>query len=162
MDPAFCLTTMDVLPANHLLVRKETEAKRISELISDDPAQLIVEALQSYPNHATTAIDLEITLAQVVGEEKFKKWWATTKKALAKDPRISVPEKKTELYILRETPVSAEDEILEQFNSTRSARRRIALAEELVAAVGKKDVKTDLSAILAGVAEAVKVQQPAR
>jgi transcription elongation factor GreA len=156
MDPAFCLTTMDVLPANHLLVRKETEAKRISELISDDPAQLIVEALQSYPNHATTAIDLEITLAQVVGEDKFKKWWATTKKALAKDPRISVPEKKTELYVLRETPVSAEDEILEQFNSTRSARRRIALAEELVAAVGKKDVKTDLSAILAGVAEAVK------
>lgn len=156
MDPAFCLTTMDVLPANHLLVRKETDSKRIAELISDDPAQLIVEALQSYPNHATTAIDLEITLAQVIGEEKFKKWWAATKKVLAKDPRISVPEKKTELYVLRETPVSAEDEILEQFNSTRSARRRIALAEELVAAVGKKDIKTDLSAILAGVAEAVK------
>ena len=156
MDPAFCLTTMDVLPANHLLVRKETESKKIAELIADNPAQLIVEALESYPNHATTAIDLEITLAQVIGEEKFKKWWAATKKALAKDPRISVPEKKTELYVLRETPVSAEDEILEQFNSTRSARRRIALAEELVAAVGKKDVKTDLSAILAGVAEAVK------
>jgi transcription elongation factor GreA len=156
MDPAFCLTTMDVLPANHLLVRKETESKKIAELISDNPAQLIVEALQSYPNHATTAIDLEITLAQVVGEDKFKKWWAATKKALAKDPRVSVPEKKTELYILRETPVSAEDEILEQFNSTRSARRRIALAEELVSAVGKKEVKTDLSAILAGVADAVK------
>ena len=156
MDPAFCLTTMDVLPANHLLVRKETESKVISDLIADNPAQLIVEALQSYPNHAATVIDLEITLAQVVGEEKFKKWWAATKKVLAKDPRVSVPEKKTELYILRATPVSAEDEILEQFNSTRSARRRIVLAEELVAAVGKKDVKTNLSAILTGVAEAVK------
>jgi len=156
MDPAFCLTTMDVLPSNHLLVRKETESKKISELIAEDPAQLIVEALESYPNHATTAIDLEITLAQVVGEDRFKKWWASTKKALAKDPRISVPEKKTELYVLRETPVSAEDEILEQFNSTRSARRRIALAEELIATVGKKEVKTDLSAILAAVTEAVK------
>jgi transcription elongation factor GreA len=156
MDPAFCLTTMDVLPANHLLVRKETESKTIADLIADNPAQLIVEALQSYPNHATTAIDLEITLSQVVGEDKFKKWWASTKKALAKDPRISVPEKKTELYVLRETPVSAEDEILEQFNSTRSARRRILLAEELVSAVGKKEIKTDLSVILSGVAEAVK------
>ena len=67
---------------------------------------------------------MEITLAQVIGEEKFKKWWSAAKKAVAKDPRVSVPEKKTECYILRETPISSEDEILEQFNTTRSARRR--------------------------------------
>jgi transcription elongation factor GreA-like protein len=134
MDPAFCVTTMEVLPANHLLVRKETEPKKILELIADNPAQLIVEALESYPNKATTAIDLEITLSQVIGEEKFKKWWADARKAVAKDPRVLVPEKKTECYVLRETPVSAEDEIFDQFNSTRSARRRISLAEDFASA----------------------------
>jgi transcription elongation factor GreA len=156
MDPAFCLTTMEVLAPKHLLVRKETEPKKIAELIEENPVQLVIDALELYPNHATTAIDLELTLAQVVGEDRFKKWWAAAKKALAKDPRVSVPHKKTECYILRETPVSAEDEILEQFNGTRSARRRITLAEELVAAVGKKEIKTDLTAILAGITEAVK------
>ncbi|HUR57980.1 MAG TPA: GreA/GreB family elongation factor, partial [Opitutaceae bacterium] len=89
-------------------------------------------------------------------EEKFKKWWSGAKKAIAKDPRIAVPEKKTECYILRETPVSAEDEIIDQFNSTRSARRRILLAEELLGAIGKKEVKGDLSVVLKGVADAVK------
>ncbi len=156
MDPAFCLTTMDVLPEKHLLVRKETDTKKINELIAENPAQLVVEALQAYPNNAATAIELEIVLAQVIGEDKFKKWWAAAKKAVAKDPRIQVPEKKTECYVVRDTPVSAEDEILEQFNGTRSARRRIALAEELMAATGKKEVKTDLSAVLKGVADAVK------
>ena len=156
MDPAFCIGTMEVLPAKHLLVRKETEPKVIAELIAENPAQLVVEALQAYPNHAATVIELEITLAQVVGDEKFKKWWAGTKKALAKDPRVAVPEKKTECYILRETPVSAEDEILEAFTSTRSARRRIALAEDLLAATAKKELKADLSSVLKGVADAVK------
>jgi transcription elongation factor GreA len=156
MDPAFCISTMDVLPANHLLVRKQTESAKIADLIENNPAQLVVEGLQAYPNNATTAIDLEITLAQVIGEDKFKKWWSAAKKAIAKDPRIAIPAKKTECYILRETPVSAEDEILEQFNSTRSARRRISLAEDLIAAVDEKVVKTDLNAILTGVAEAVK------
>ncbi len=156
MDPAFCVGTMDVLPPKHLLVRKETDNAAIADLIENNPAQLIVEALQSYPNNATTAIDLELTLAQVIGEEKFKKWWSTAKKAVAKDPRVAVPVKKTECYVLRETPVSAEDEILEQFTNTRSARRRIALAEELLGAVEAKEVKTDLKAILNGVAEAVK------
>ncbi|MEO6875942.1 MAG: transcription elongation factor GreAB, partial [Opitutaceae bacterium] len=155
MDPAFCLNTMEVLPPKHLLVRKETEPKKIAELIAENPAQLIAEALEAYPNHATSAIDLEITLTQVVGEDKYKKWWSTAKKAVAKDPRISTPEKKTELFVLRETPVSAEDEILEQFHSTRSARRRIALAEELVATVAKKEIKTDLLAILKTVADGV-------
>jgi len=156
MDPAFCISTMEVLPAAHLLVRKETDGARITELIADNPVQLVVEALHAYPNNAATAIELELTLAQVIGEEKFKKWWAAAKKALAKDPRVAVPEKKTECYVLRETPVSAEDEILEQFNGTRSARRRIVLAEELMDALGRKDIKIDLSTVLKGVADAVK------
>jgi transcription elongation factor GreA len=156
MDPAFCVTTMEVLPANHLLVRKETEPKKILELIADNPAQLIVEALESYPNKATTAIDLEITLSQVIGEEKFKKWWADARKAVAKDPRVLVPEKKTECYVLRETPVSAEDEIFDQFNSTRSARRRISLAEDFASASAHKAAQASLSEVLKGVADAVK------
>ena len=156
MDPAFCVGTMDVLPDNHLLVRKETEPKKIAELIADNPAQLIVEALESYPNKATTAIDLEITLAQVIGEEKFKKWWSEARKAVAKDPRVLVPEKKTECYVLRETPVSAEDEIFDQFNSTRSARRRIGLAEDFAAASAHKAAQATLTDVLKGVADAVK------
>ena len=156
MDPAFCITTMDVLPANHILVRKQTDAAKVADLVENNPAQLVVETLASYPNSATTAIDLEITLAQLLGEEKFKKWWSTAKKAIAKDPRIAVPAKKTECYFVRETPVSAEDEITEAFNGTRSARRRIALAEQLIGATDKKNIKADLKAILAGVSEAVK------
>ena len=156
MDPVFCVTTMDVLPAKHLLVRKETDTKKIAELIADDPAQLLVEALQAYPNNAATAIEIEIVLAQVVGDEKFKKWWSVAKKSIAKDARIAIPAKKTECYIIRETPVSAEDEIIEQFNSTRSARRRILLAEELVDGAEKKADQAALTAVLAGLAESVK------
>jgi transcription elongation factor GreA len=156
MDPIFCISTMEVLPDKHLLVRKETETERIGTLIAEDPAELIVEALKGYPNNATTAIDLEITLAQVVGEEKFKKWWAAARKAVSKDPRVAVPEKKTECYVLREVPISAEDEILEQFNGTRSARRRIALAEELVSNGRREDAKTDLTTILKALTDAVK------
>jgi transcription elongation GreA/GreB family factor len=156
MDPAFCVGTMEVLPKEHLLVRKQTDSAKINDLIANNPAQLVVEALQGYDNHATTAIDLEITLAQVIGEEKFKKWWSVAKKAIAKDPRIAVPVKKTECYVLRETPVSAEDEILEQFKNTRSARRRIALAEQLIGTLESKEVQAHLQDILTGLAEAVK------
>jgi transcription elongation factor GreA len=156
MDPTFCVTTMEVLPKKHILVVKAEESDRITQLSVDNPADLVVEALKGYENHATTAIDLEIVLAQVIGEEKFKKWWTTAKKAVANDPRVSVPEKKTECYILREIPVSAEDEILEQFTTTRSARRKISLVEELITASKATDTKADLSAILESLTDAVR------
>lgn len=156
MDPSFCVNTLDILPASHLLVRKETEASTIAKLAAEDPAQLLIEALAAYPNSAATQIEMEIVFAQVLGEEKFKKWWSGAKKAIAKDPRIAVPVKKTECFFLRETPVSAEDELAEAFNSTRSARRRIQLAEQLLTTSDKGKSKADLPAILAGLAEAVK------
>src|SRR6202012_4224693 len=59
-------------------------------------------------------------------------------------------------FVLREIPISAEDEILEQFSSTRSARRRIGLAEELVANAGRQDTKADLTAVLKALPDAVR------
>jgi transcription elongation factor GreA len=67
-----------------------------------------------------------------------------------------VPEKKTECFVLRETPISAEDEIFEQFTSTRSARRRIALAEDYALAAANKEAQVNLAEVLKGVADAVK------
>jgi transcription elongation factor GreA len=156
MDPAFCIGTLDVLPPAHLLVRKETDPATLQKLIDKDPAQLLIEALAAYPNSAATQIEIEIVFAQVLGDDKFKKWWSTAKKAIAKDPRIAVPAKKTECYFVRETPVSTEDEITEKFNGTRSARLRVQLAEQLVETAGKQEIKADLEAILAGVTEAIK------
>ena len=156
MDPAFCIGTLEILPPRHLLVRKEIEPEKITELVEENPVQLIVETLAAFPNKATTAIDLEIILQQALGEEKFKKWWSTTKKHVAKDPRIAVPAKKTECYVLRDEPVSVEDEILDQFKNTRSARRRIQLAEELLGPASRKESRVDLTPILTGLTEAVK------
>ncbi len=156
MDPVFCATSMEVLPDNHILVRKEKEPAKIKQLIEDEPVQLVVEALAGYANKACSAIELEFTLAQVVGEEKFKRWYSSVKKQLIKDPRISVPAKKTELFVLRAEPVSTEDEILEAFGATRSARRRITLAEDLLAASIKDEAKAGLHTVLTGLTEAVR------
>jgi transcription elongation GreA/GreB family factor len=155
MDPAFCVNTMEILPANHILVRKETEPKVVRKLLEEDPVQLVVDALSAYPNKSASAVEFEGTLAQFVGEDKFKRWFSGIKKQLIKDPRISVPAKKTEAYIVRDEPVSAEAEILEEFANTRSARRRITLAEDLLAASIKEEAKAGLATVLQGLTDAV-------
>ena len=156
MDPQFCVGSMDVLPAKHILARRETEPAKVKALLEDDPVQLVIDTLTAYPNKAASAIEVEHVLNQVVGEEKFKRWWAVVKKQLIKDPRVGIPLKKTDCYIVRDEPVSTEDEILEAFTTTRSARRRITLAEDLLAASIKEESKASLQQVLTGITEAVR------
>ncbi len=156
MDPAFCVGSMEVLSPKHILARRETEPAKVKQLIEDDPVQLVIDTLSAYPNSAASAIELEIVLHQVIGEEKFKKWFSSVKKQLIKDPRVGVPAKKTDCYVVRDEPVSAESEIMEEFTNTRSARRRISLAEDLLAASIKEESKQSLGTVLNGITEAVR------
>ncbi|BET66461.1 hypothetical protein ASA1KI_13790 [Opitutales bacterium ASA1] len=157
MDPAFCISTMDLLAPDHILVRKQLEPAVIDEMVEKRPADLVVALLKQYPNSAATAVEVESVLQRLLGEAAFKRWWLRARKELARDPRIAVPAKKTECYVVRSEPVSLEDEIIEQFKGTRSARRRIGLAEKLVnAAEGKESVLGSLSAALKELADAVR------
>ena len=156
MDPVFCVASMEVLPAKHILARKETEPAKVKALLEDDPVQLVIDTLSAYPHKAASAIELEHVLNQVVGEEKFKRWFSGVKKQLIKDPRVGVPAKKIDCYVVRDEPVSAEAEILEAFTTTRSARRRITLAEDLLAASIKEESKASLQQVLTGISEAVR------
>lgn len=149
MDPAFCVNTMDVLADDHVLVRKEKEPEVIQEMIDKKQADLTVEVLKQYPNNAATGVEVESVLQRVVGEGVFKKWWTKARKEIAKDPRIASPAKKTECYLLREEPVSIEDELLEDLNAARAPKRQIAIAEKLlVAADGNEEFKEQLATVL--------------
>ena len=76
MDPAFCVGSMDVLSPKHILARKETEPAKVKQLVEDDPVQLVIDTLSAYPNQAASAIELEIVLTQVIGEENYNVWLA--------------------------------------------------------------------------------------
>ena len=159
MDPAFCIGTLEILPEKHLLVRKQTEAATIQDLIENNPAQLVVDALGTYPNNAATGVELDNLFSSVIGADKFTRWWTGAKKQLAGDARVAVPAKRTEIYLLRDEPVNVEDELVEQFKGTRSPRRRLLIAADLLATAKKKDLKPLAADLLTDVATIVKDTQ---
>jgi len=158
MDPGFCVNTMQVLLPDHVLVRKELDPSSVDELVAKDPAQLIADLLRQYPNNAASTTEIEGVLARLIGPIKYKKWWTATKKLLAKDPRISVPARKTGPYVLREEPVTLEEELIEEYNATQSSKRRILIAEQLLDTAKDKveELGEQLGIILHTLATAVR------
>lgn len=158
MDPVFCVDKLEVLPEGNILVRQRQEPEAVEEMIKKRPTDLIAEILAKCENHEASSTELERLLSRLMGPTKFKKWWTQTKKHLVKDPRIAVPSRKTQPYVLREEPVTPEQEILEEFYSLNAPKKKILLAERLYQLSDSVEViANDLPKILETLTEAIKI-----
>lgn len=156
MDPAFCVEKLDILEDEDILVRAQKEKEAVEEMIKQRPTDLIAEILQKAEEHRATALEMETILSRLMGPARFKKWWTQTRKALVKDPRIGVPTKKTDPYVLREDPIRAEEEVLEEFFETKAPKKKIDLANKLVdLSVKHEDIKEELPTILNELAQSL-------
>ena len=78
------------------------------------------------------------------------------RKTLVKDPRVAVPNKKTEPYVLRDEPVKPEQEILQDFFDEKRSKEKIILAEKLFdLASEKEDLQADLPQVLEELTNAI-------
>ena len=149
MDPAFCVDKLDVLPANSVLVRQREEPELIEEMIKKNPTDLVVEVLSHCPDNCASQSELERQLQRILGDRRFKKWWLATRKLLIKDPRIAVPSRKSDPFVLRDEPVRAEDEVMDEFFETKNPHKKIAHAARLLGlSVKHEDIKEALPEIL--------------
>jgi transcription elongation GreA/GreB family factor len=156
MDPAFCVDKLDVLKSDSLLVRQQKEPQIIEEMIKKAPTDLVVEILSHCPDHCASQAELEHQLQRILGT-RFKKWWLATRRLLVKDPRVAVPSRKTDPYVLRDEPVKAEDEVMEEFFDTKNPHKKIAHAARLLSlSVKHEDIKDALPEILKELTQSLK------
>jgi transcription elongation factor GreA len=156
MDPVFCVEKLEILPDNDILVRAQKEEDVVNDMVKNRPTDLIADILERSPTKTATALEIETILSRLMGSAKFKKWWTQTKKALVKDPRIAVPAKKTEPFVLRDEPVRAEEEVLDEFFETKAPKKKINLASKLIdLSVKHEDIKEELPTILTELASSL-------
>ena len=156
MDPVFCLGKIEVLDSEHIISRHRNSTEEIEKMAKKEPVDLIIDILSRYEDGCAATRDIERTLVFLFGSAKAKKWWTATKKLLVKDPRVAVPNKKTEPYVLRDEPVKPEQEILQDFFDEKRSKEKIVLAEKLFdLASEKEDLQADLPQVLEDLTNAI-------
>lgn len=156
MDPVFCLDKLELLPETHILAQHRKNTEEIEKLAKKDSAELIIKILEQGNDGCMNARDIERILVYMFGAAKAKRWWTATKKVLVKDPRIAVPNKKSEPYVLRDDPVKPEQEILQDFFEEKRSYYKIVLAEKLYdLASEKEDLQADLPQVLSDLTVAI-------
>jgi transcription elongation factor GreA len=149
MDPVFCLDKLEILDDDHIISRHRNNPEEIDAKVKKEPVELFIEIIAKFEDGCAATRELERIINLLLGAAKGKKWWTATKKLLIKDPRVAVPNKKTEPYVLRDEPVKPEQEILQDFFDEKRSKEKIILAEKLYdLASEKEDLQADLPQVL--------------
>ena len=132
MDPIFCIDKLELLAEDHILSQHRKNTEEIEKLAKKEPADLIIKILEQGNDGCVSTRDIERILGYMFGASKAKRWWTATKKILIKDPRVAVPNKKNEPYVLRDEPVKPEQEILQDFFEEKKILRKNCSCRKIV------------------------------
>ena len=135
MDPEFCLRKLNVLSDEDMLVKFRKSPDEIRQRLNKSAVSVLMEYLEQMPSHRASLGDIEGTFSKIVDEKNFKKWWNSTKKLVAKEPKLALDEGNVTYLRICEEPISKEEVLMDKMKMARELADKIAIGEKCLAAV---------------------------
>ncbi len=153
---SFAITSLQILPATHLLSRRLSDLAELQRMAKEQPAALVEEALKCSGNRMSLDQLDSILKGRIISEGEYKKWWDGAKRALKASRHIVVPSKRTDPLILRDQTENPATILVQNFLRARDMRGKQAA----LAAIAKDvdlfpDAVTEIVPVLQNLSETV-------
>jgi len=136
MGLKLALEKTEPIESTDFRAHKIDQEGELKELAQSDPAAVVIRTLISHGGSMKPdQIDRQLC-GSVVPEEDYKKWWDRAKKALRETRQVVVPSKRNEPLVLRDSDLSPQEILLQDFEEARDLRVKASVLEEL-----RKDAK---------------------
>ena len=157
MELKFAIQKTEWIPEDDFRAKKIEQLEELRDLSKNDPVGMVIHLLASHGGKMTAdALEKELS-GGVIPEEKFKKWWDSTKKALRASRKAMVPQKRTEAIVLRAEDFSPAKAMLADFEDARDIRGMIKALEAIASDIGAFDEDhTALAQLLGDIDEGAK------
>lgn len=132
MQLQYAADNLTIIPPEHFLARKATDAEGTKKLAKQDPAALVRNILESLGGKAAAQQISEWMVGDMFTEAEWKRWWESTKKALKKDGHFFIPAKKNDPIELRAAAISQSDDLLSAFSRARQPKEHTAAMEQII------------------------------
>jgi transcription elongation GreA/GreB family factor len=131
MQAVYAAETLAPIPADHILVKRETDLDGIRALAKSDSSALVAKILADFGGKASSDQIASALTPEVFDVAGFKRWWDAARKKIKSDGHFGMPAKKTDPYVLLETPVNSGTRLLDGFRAARHTRDQILALEEI-------------------------------
>jgi len=131
MQAVYAAETLTPIPDDHILAQRETNPESVRELAKSDSSALVKKVLSDFGGKATSDQIGYALSPGVFDAAGFKRWWDSARKKLKSDGQFGMPAKKTDPYVLLETPVNSGTRLLDGFRNARHTRDQVVALEEI-------------------------------
>lgn len=123
----FAISSLEVLPPDHLLSIRLTDPDSLKKLAKDDPTALVELALRS--SGGKMSLDqLEALLKpRILSEADYKKWWEAAKRTLKTARHIVVPSKRQDPLVLRDSSEKPGAAMVRDFLAKRDLKGKLSV-----------------------------------
>jgi transcription elongation GreA/GreB family factor len=123
----FAITSLEILPAEHLLARRLSDLDSLKAMAKDDPTALVELALQSSGGKMSLDQLEGLLKPRVVSEADYKKWWEAAKRTLKGARHIVVPSKRQDPLVLRDSGEKPGAVMVRDFLSKRDLKGKLGV-----------------------------------
>lgn len=132
MTLQMALSSLQILPEDHIWLLKAKDKKKLRETILNDVEKGLRIVIKSKNNEASIKDFKEELLGDILDKKEWTKWWNKAKTILKKNPYFgTVPEKK-DTYYIRKKPISYNEDIFNKFRTEKKFDKRFDLFMEFL------------------------------
>ncbi len=117
MSLQMALNSLKVLPEDHLWIIKMKDIDRLKDDSEEGMKDTLITILKSY-NNTISMKEIKEEMSDIIGAKSWTKWWTKAKKIIKKEPIFGNKHNNRNIYILRDKPLSLEEELFEEFKSS--------------------------------------------
>lgn len=123
----FAITSLEILPAEHLLSRRLTDLDSLKAMAKDDPTALVELALKSSGGKMSLDQLEGLLKPRIIAEADYKKWWEAAKRTLKAARHIVVPSKRQDPLVLRDSGEKPGSVMVRDFLSKRDLKGKLGV-----------------------------------
>ena len=123
----FAISSLEVLPADHLLSIRLSDLESLQKLAKDDPTALVELALRSSGGKMSLDQLEGLLRPRIVAEADYKKWWESAKRTLKTARHIVVPSKRQDPLVLRDSAEKPGAVMVRDFLAKRDLKGKLGV-----------------------------------
>lgn len=146
MSLKLALTSLQVLPKNHIKILKLKNIEKLREMIKSDPTRSLKMLIKSFDNKAKMK-DIKAELVpDVLKTSEWNSWWSEAKKIMKDDTIFGTVDESSDVYELRDKPISIEERTSNLFKASKDFTQRFNIAYQYFTEI--EDPDSDLLDVL--------------
>ena len=139
MSIQMALQSLTPVSKDHIWVMEYEDKDIVRSLFEEDFIQFFEVLIKSYGGKIVLADIKRELIPKYVEEKNWSKWWSRARTKIKKDSLYGISEKKKDLIILRDKPVTFADELLDNFTKSDSFSEKLDYAIEFINNIDKNE-----------------------